>query len=68
MPIDPTTDAYVLEGRVATMGRRGVIANGRINVRGRDVKLCMPAWAAAVKRLPLTVAEQAAANTLKGVL
>ena len=68
MPIDPTTDAYVLEGRVATMGRRGVIAKGRIYVGGRDFKLCMPACAAAVKRLPLTMAEQAAANTVKGVL
>jgi imidazolonepropionase-like amidohydrolase len=35
MPINPSTDAYVLEGRVVTMGPRGVITNGRIYLRGR---------------------------------
>ena len=38
MPINPSTDAYVLEGRVVTMGPRGVIPNGRIYLQGRLIK------------------------------
>lgn len=37
MPINPSTDAYVLEGRLATMGPRGVIDNGRIYLKGRVI-------------------------------
>ena len=38
MPINPQTDRYVLEGRVVTMGPRGVIPNGRIYLEGRVIK------------------------------
>jgi imidazolonepropionase-like amidohydrolase len=38
VPINTSTDAYVLEGRVATMGSRGVIAKGRIYLQGRLIK------------------------------
>ena len=38
MPINPLTDAYVLEGRVVTMGPRGVINDGRIYLHGRLIK------------------------------
>ncbi|MGH8834823.1 MAG: amidohydrolase family protein [Actinomycetes bacterium] len=38
MPIDPATDAYVLDGRVVTMGPRGVISDGRIYLRGRNIE------------------------------
>ena len=38
MPINPSTDRYVLEGRVVTMGPRGVIPKGRIYLEGRLIK------------------------------
>ncbi len=38
MTINPSTDAYVLEGRVVTMGSRGVIDDGRIFLQGRVIK------------------------------
>lgn len=38
MPINPSTDVYVLEGRIVTMGPRGVIAKGRIYLQGRLIK------------------------------
>ena len=38
MPINPAVDAYVLEGRIATMGPRGVIDDGRIYLQGRLIK------------------------------
>jgi hypothetical protein len=38
MPVNPTTDAYVLEGRIVTMGPAGVIANGRIYLQGREIR------------------------------
>jgi imidazolonepropionase-like amidohydrolase len=36
--INPSTDAYVLSGRVVTMGPRGVIDDGRIYLQGRVIK------------------------------
>jgi imidazolonepropionase-like amidohydrolase len=38
VPINPSTDAYILAGRVATMGPRGVIPDGRIYLQGRLIK------------------------------
>ena len=38
MPINPSADAYVLEGRVVTMSPRGVINDGRIYLQGRLIK------------------------------
>jgi imidazolonepropionase-like amidohydrolase len=38
VPINPSTDAYVLRGRVVTMGPRGVINDGRIYLQGRLIK------------------------------
>jgi cytosine/adenosine deaminase-related metal-dependent hydrolase len=38
VPINPLTDAYVLAGRLATMGPRGVISDGRIYLQGRVIK------------------------------
>ena len=43
MPINPAVDAYVLEGRIATMGPRGVIDDGRIYLQGRLIKAVGPA-------------------------
>ncbi len=38
MPINPSTDAYVLVGRIVTMGPQGVINDGRIYLQGRVIK------------------------------
>lgn len=38
MTINPSTDAYVLEGRVVTMAAAGVIGDGRIYLKGRVIK------------------------------
>jgi cytosine/adenosine deaminase-related metal-dependent hydrolase len=38
VPITAGTDPYVLEGRVVTMGARGVVAHGRVHVRGHTVE------------------------------
>jgi cytosine/adenosine deaminase-related metal-dependent hydrolase/C-terminal processing protease CtpA/Prc len=38
VPINPSTDRYILEGRVVTMGPRGVIDNGRIYLHGRVIE------------------------------
>jgi 5-methylthioadenosine/S-adenosylhomocysteine deaminase len=43
VPINPLTDAYVLEGRIVTMSPRGVIDNGRIYLQGRVIKSVGPA-------------------------
>jgi cytosine/adenosine deaminase-related metal-dependent hydrolase len=38
VPITAGTDPYVLDGRVVTMGPRGVIADGHVHIRGRTIE------------------------------
>ena len=37
MPIDAGRDAYVLEGRIVTMGSAGVIDEGRVYIQGDTI-------------------------------
>ncbi|MFN8630932.1 MAG: amidohydrolase family protein [Chloroflexota bacterium] len=43
MAIDPRVDAYILTGRVVTMGSRGVLDDGQICLLGREIKAVLAA-------------------------
>jgi len=43
MPINPTTDPYVLEGHIVTMGPQGVIDDGAIYIKNGIIEAVKPA-------------------------